>query len=89
MPGASSSSRGEKRPETHEATSVKKRLTKKSSTANTHVGRRAGQMKTDGENMHKERRRAHASGERGFESKEHGEHTPERRDQCAGSESLE
>ena len=57
---ASSSSRGEKRTETQEATSVKKRVTTKSS-ANRHICRRACQTKTDGENGHEERRRAPVS----------------------------
>ena len=81
--GASSSSRGEKRTETQEGTSVKKRLTTKTSTekrtatfAHKFVKRRL-----TGEQRH-ERRRAHASGDRGFVSLEHGEHTLQRRDRC-------
>ena len=67
----------------NQSTSVKKRLTTKSSTekrreANSHVCRRACQTKTDGENRDGEGRLPHASGERGFVSVEHGEHTPQR-----------
>ena len=60
-PGAPSSSRGEKRTETQEATSVKKRLTTKSSTEK----RRAVFA---GENRREERRRADANGGQGFVS---------------------
>ena len=56
--------------------------------ANSHGCRRECQTKTDGENRHEERRRAHANGDRGFVSAEHGEHTPQRRQQC-GNESSE
>ena len=50
-PGASSSSRGEKRTETQEATSVKKTVNDEviNREANSHVCRRACQTKTDGE----------------------------------------
>ena len=56
-PGASSSSRGEKRTETQEATSVKKTVDNEviNREANSHVCRRACQTKTDGE---KQTRRA-------------------------------
>ena len=60
-PGALSSSRGEKRTETQEATSVKKRLTTKSSTEK----RRAVFAR---ENRREERQRADASGGQGFVS---------------------
>ena len=67
-PGASSSSRGEKHTETQEATSVKNRPDDGviNREANSHGCRRPCQTKTDGENRHEERRRAHAAGHRGF-----------------------
>ena len=60
-PGAPSASRGERRTETQEATSVKKRLTTKSSTEK----RRAVFA---GENRREERQHADANGGQGFVS---------------------
>ena len=90
-PGPSSSSRGEKRTETQEATSVKKRLTTKPSTdkrtaafADEPVRRRpTGKKRTQRTTTCSCHR-----GDRGCVSVEHGAHTPQQRDQC-GNESLE
>ena len=64
-PGASSSSRDEKRTEAQAATSHDEVINRE---ANSHVCRPACQTTTDKRNRHEERRGAHASGDRRFVS---------------------
>ena len=95
-PGASTSNRGEKRTETKEATSMKKRLTTKTSTekrpatfADEFVKRRlTGEQRHERRRAHASATCAHASGDRGFVSLEHCEHTFQRQDWC-GNESRQ